>query len=227
MGKDRPHTPSAPDGAPDIDAGEREARKRVEELFHAFDRLTPDELARIGYRRASDEERDPLLDALDDAAVRTGRVALMNEAREATRAAVLARYSEGSYHPTFVGLNWGLSQGTVEDRVAIAEALADAAAVAVVADVLEPEVAAALTLDAAAITNLAAGEASEGSLARAFRDPDDPDLRAGLSPVRTRRVAFVTLVVTAVVASFGILGAAAVAVVAGVRAMIRSATRGA
>jgi hypothetical protein len=227
MAKDRPHTPSAPDGAPDIDAGERAARKRLEELFDAFDRLTPDELARIGYRRPSDEERDPLLDALDDAAMRTGRVALMNEARETTRAAVMARYSEGSYHPTFVGLNWGLSQGTVEDRVAISEALADAAAVAVVADVLDPEVAAALTRDAAAITNLAAGEASEGSLARAFRDPDDPDLRAGLSPVRTRRVAFVTLVVTAVVASFGILGAAAVAVVAGVRAMIRSATRGA
>ena len=97
----------------------------------------------------------------------------------------------------------------------------------VAADVLDPEVASALTGDAAAITNLAAGEVSEGSLARAFRDPDDPDLRAGLGPVRTRQVAFVTLVVTAVVASFGILGAAAVAVVAGVRAMIRSATRGA
>lgn len=43
----------------------------------------------------------------------------------------------------------GISQGTVSDRVAIVEALADAAAAAVVEDELDPEVAAALARDAA------------------------------------------------------------------------------
>jgi hypothetical protein len=180
-------------------AGERAARRRLDDLLRAFDRLTPDELARIGYRRPSDEVREPLLDAVDAAAIRTGRVALMDEARDSVVEAVLVRYSAGTFHPTFAGLNWGLSQGTVEDRVAIAEALADAASVAVVEDALDPEIAAALTRDAAAIMNLAAGEASEGSLAQAIRDPDDPELRPGLG-ARYRRLIVAVVIVSVAIA---------------------------
>jgi hypothetical protein len=209
-----------------MDPGELAARERLEQLFRAFDRLTPDELARIGYRPALDEERDSLLVALDEAARRTGRVALMDEARTAVRESVMARYSAGSYHPTFAGLNWGLSQGTVEDRVGIAETLADAAAVAVVEDVLDPEIAAALTRDALAIANLSAGEASEGSLARAFREPEDPDLRGWSGGGGRRQVAVGAMVAATVVATFGTLAAAAVGIVAAVRAMIRRATSG-
>lgn len=217
----------AENGQPKMDEGERMARARLETLFRAFDRLTPDELAGIGCRLAPDEERKPLLDAVDDAAIRTGRVALTGEARDAAREAVMARYSAGSFHPTFVALNWGISQGTAENRVAIAETLADAAAAAVVEDALDPEIVTALALDAAAITNLASGEVSEGSLARVIRDPMDQELRAGPAARRTRQVAAVAMVASAaIVTGIGMIGAVVVGVVAGVRAITRSGGRG-
>ena len=205
------------------DAGELAARERLDALFRAFDRLTPDELARIGCRLAPDEEREPLLDAIDEAAERTGRGVLVGEARDAAREAVLTRYSEGSYRPTFVGLNWGVSQGTIESRVAIAETLADAAAAAAVADALDPEIVEALALDAASITDLAAGDASDGSLARVLRGPGDPDL--GL-PRRVRWIGVAVMVVAAaIVTGTWALGAAAIGVVARVRALTRSGSR--
>ena len=91
-----------------MDDGEVAARARLEDLFRAIDRLTPDELAQIGYRLPPDEEREPLLTAVDEAARATGREALVDEARGAARGAVMARYSAGSLHPTFIGLNCGL-----------------------------------------------------------------------------------------------------------------------
>ncbi len=189
---------SRPGSAADPEAA---ARARVEGLFAAFDRLTPDELARIGLRRGDEADREALLSAVGSAAAATDRERLIVEARDGAREAVLRRYAEGTLHPTWLALNWGLSQGTVEDRVAIVEALADAAAAAVVADVLDPEVAAALSLDAEQVVGLAAGSASDGALARALQQPLDPEL--GRSPARRR--AFLLLPLAAVV--LGALGA--------------------
>ncbi len=187
------------------------ARERLSRLFGSFDRLTPDELARIGYRPASDEEREDLLAAVDEAAARSGRTVLVDEARTAAREAVLRRYSDGTLHPTWLVLNWGLSSGTVEDRVAIVEALADAAAAVAVEDVLDPEVAEALALDAAAVVGMAVGIVSEGSLAHALAEPGDADL--GRSPGRHR-----TRVLLAGAALFlaGLSGLGGTGIVAGV-----------
>lgn len=208
------------------DDAEAAARERVETLFRTFDRLTPDDVARIGYRAAPEAERAALLAAVDEAAARTGRVGLVDEARGAAREAVLARYAAGTFRPTFIALNWGISQGTVESRVAIAEALADAAAAAAVADALDPEVAAMLEFDAASITGLATGEASEGSLARVLRTPSDPDLGPGRGGRGFRRAGAVAMVAAAAVAGgIGALGAAAIGVVAAVRALVRRGRR--
>ncbi len=69
-----------------MDAGERAARERIEILFRAFDRLTPGELARIGFQLAPDEERASLLDAVDEAAGAPGepRSSTRREGRPAT-----------------------------------------------------------------------------------------------------------------------------------------------
>lgn len=145
--------------APDPDAT-LAAQARLQALFRGVDRLTPDELARIGYRPAPDEEREALLAAVDEAAARTGRTALVDGARSLAWSAVMRRLRDGTPHPTWLMLNWGPSSGTVEDRVAIAKALADAAAATVVQDALDPEVAEALELDAAAILGPAGALAS-------------------------------------------------------------------
>lgn len=194
--------PSGPRGTPA--AGERAGRERLDRLFVAFDRLTPDELAHVGFRMAADEDREPLLQAIDEAATRTGRQALVDEARELARDAVMRRYAAGTLHPTFVGLNWGLSQGTVQDRVGIAEALADAAAAAVVEDALDPEIAEALAFDARQVVGLVAGAASEGSFDRVVRRPADPDLGPS---ARAHRVRVGTVVLVTALAGLGGLGA--------------------
>jgi hypothetical protein len=174
------------------------ARGRLERLFADLDRLTPDELGRIGLRPAAPEERRELRAAVDEAARRTGRGALVEEARQSAVDAVLGRYAAGGLRPTFVGLNWGLSQGTVEDRVAIAEAVSDAAAAAVVEDALDPKVAAALALDARQVVGLAAGRAAEGSLSRALDVPDDPDLGPSEAGRRLRLAAAAVVVAASV-----------------------------
>lgn len=174
-----------PEGSPSS-RGEDEARARLESLFAGFDRLTPFELERVGLRRRDDASRQAMLHDVAEAARATGRTRLLEEARARAREAVLARYSAGAIHPTWVGLNWGISQGTIEDRVAIVEALEDAAAVAVVADTVSPEVADALSLDAGLVMDMAAGEVSEGAFARQVRPP-----AAGLRDTRGRWLALV------------------------------------
>lgn len=214
---------SAADGPQAGVAGDAAARERLERLFTSFDRLTPDELAHLGYRMAGDEEREPLLVALDEAAQRTGRVALVDAARSRARDAVMRRYADGLFRPTFAGLNWGVSGGTVEDRVAIAETLADAAAAAVLEDALDPEVGAALALDAESLVGLAAGTVSEGSIAHAIGRSADPDLGPSPAAHLARVVAAAMAVFVGLVwlagAALGPIGVAA-AVVAGVGVLV-------
>jgi hypothetical protein len=190
------------DAVADHDRALRDARARVEELFLQLNTLTPDELGRVGLLRAPDQRAERLA-TVDTAARATGREALVAEARREAGDIVMRRYADGTYRPTWIALNWGLSGGTVEDRVAVAEAVADAAAVAAVEDVLDPETAEALTIDARQVLDLAAGSASDGSLARALREPADPTLRR--SPMR-RRVLLLAVAVVAVLISFAGFG---------------------
>ena len=163
---------------------EAAAHARLAALFAAFDRLTPYDLERIGLRRRDGEARASMVQAVVEAAQRANRTALLDEARSTARDAVLRRYREGGLHPTWVGLNWGISQGTTEDRVAIVEALTDAAAAAVVADLVPAEVTNSLAIDADHILALASGEVSEGALAHAVEPPP-----AGMHDTIARRVA--------------------------------------
>ena len=120
---------------------------------------------------------------VESAARQADRAVLLGEARSRARDTVLQRYAAGMLHPTWVALNWGISQGTTEDRVAIIEALEDAAAAAVVEDLVDPEVAEALALDAGQILRMAAGDVSEGSLAHVLTPPAE-----GLHDTRMRWV---------------------------------------
>jgi hypothetical protein len=199
--------------------GEAAARARLEALFTTFNLLTPDELGHIGLRRDDRQARADLLATVDTAARRADRSILLGEARSEAAEMVMRRFSEGSLHPTWVGLNWGLSQGTTEDRVAIVEALADAASAAVVEDLVDRSVVEALELDAGHVLGLSAGEASEGALAHAVEPPP-----AGLRDTPGRRVAVIVgaIVVGALVFAVGavmldpLVGLAAGIVAAGI-----------
>ena len=184
--------------------GEVQARARLEALFEGFDRLTPDELSRMGMRRDHGQARASLLRVCAEAAEKHGRTNLLVEARVQAREAVLNRYSAGSLHATYIGLNWGISQGTVDDRVSVVQALEDAAAAAVVADVVERDVVDALSVDAEHLVDLSAGDVSEGSLAHAIALPA-PGLRDTAS--RKAAVGFGALIVGVVAIAAGLLAA--------------------
>lgn len=53
---------------------------------------------------------------------------------------LLRAYGAGTYRPTWVELNWGISLGPTADRVAAAQAVQDAATAIVVEEIAPPEV---------------------------------------------------------------------------------------
>lgn len=196
------------------DAVRLEADRRVDAVLAGLNALSPDELAGVGLVQPA-AERAELLAAVDEAAIATGRTDLVRAARVRAGELVLERYGSGMLHTTFVALNWGLSQGTVEDRVAIANAVQDAAAAAVVADVLDREVLEALQLDVQRLAGLSTGRASGGSLDDALA-PTLP----GYAPRRWERPAVLlatTLAGLFVLGVAGAIGGAAVGLIAALR----------
>jgi hypothetical protein len=176
------------------DPGFAAARERLDAVLEGFNRLSPDELARIGLSRRDPEARAALIEQATGAARQAGRSDLVAEGRRSARDMILRRYQQGAIHPTFLALNWGISQGTTRDRVAIIDALQDAATAAVVLDLVDPDVADALAADAAEIVGLASGMAFEGSLDRAITPPPP-----GYVDHPIRRIALVFLAIEAVV----------------------------
>jgi hypothetical protein len=117
---------------------------RVEAFFARLDRLGNDGIGQTPVPAADRVRRGEVRDAATAAAIAAGRGQLLEESRRAARELALRRFGSRVFRPTWVGLNWGQSLGTVEDRVAIAEIFDDAATAAVVADIAEPEIAADL-----------------------------------------------------------------------------------
>jgi hypothetical protein len=193
------------------------AMARLQALFVRLDRLTVDDLGRIALS-ARDEERQAALRAeASRAAAASGRTALLVEAVEAARETVLRRFGEGIYRPTFAGLNWGISMGPAESRIAIVEAIEDAAAAAVVQDVLDPDVYEELSLDADHLVALARGGPPEGVL----RFP----WRSGLAMQLTTALV-VAVIVVPLVLSTGVFGLLVAGTVGAILVAARRTGRG-
>ena len=121
---------------------ERAARERVEAVYIAVDRLTPDDLRLTVLAIRDKAERDRLVASLEDAAVEADRADLLGEARSWLREAIAARTL--ARHRPEAGV-WGISAGgAVEDQVEVFLALEDVVAVAATQDLLDPAEAAAL-----------------------------------------------------------------------------------
>jgi hypothetical protein len=119
------------------EAGQRlaDARRRVERFFAELDHLGIEDVALVSLPHDGAGERTPPREAAAAACVAAGLGPLLDETREKARARVIRMYDRNMYQPTWAGLNWGRSLGTIEDRVAVAAAVEDAAIGTVATDV--------------------------------------------------------------------------------------------
>jgi hypothetical protein len=148
-----------------MNPAEREARARVEEVYAAVDRLTPEDLAHTPLPPRDLEERAALLAELERVVARWGRGALLDEARDTLRQALAARaMSRYRAESGAVGVVTG---GRPEDVAQLVLALEDAVAVAVAEDLLDPRDAAALADPGRRIVRLE-------PLAASSLEPDPP-----------------------------------------------------
>jgi hypothetical protein len=122
------------------------AEARVAAFLAELDQLEADIVSRLGMAASSETpERDAARREAFALARAAGLEATVRDARATVRETLRRRMDEGSYRPTMVGLNWGISAGTVEDRVAIAKAAEDAVTAVVVEPFASVEVLTELT----------------------------------------------------------------------------------
>lgn len=137
-----------------MDAAEREARRRVEAVYAAIDRLGPEALSSTPLPELDHEDRTIRLNALEVEADIAGRGPLLDEARAWLRDALAQRIVSRGRRPES-GV-WGVSDiGRAEDIAAMLTRLDDAVAVAVAEDLVDPADAAALANPGRAVLGLA------------------------------------------------------------------------
>ena len=119
----------------DTDQRLADARQRVERFFAELDHLGIEDVTSVSLPHEGAGERTPPREAAADACVAAGLGPLLDETREQARSWVIRLYDRNMYQPTRAGLNWGRSLGTIEDRIAVAAAVEDAAIGTVAKDV--------------------------------------------------------------------------------------------
>lgn len=116
--------------------GRDAARRPAAAVLLTFDSLSSDDLTRIALPPTDDDIRAARSQA-EQASRRAGREVDLAAVRAEAAELVLRRFGATQFDPTFLGLNWGRSQGPTDQRVAVAEAIADAASAELLDDVLD------------------------------------------------------------------------------------------
>jgi hypothetical protein len=205
---------------PSPEAADPQVVARVEQLFDRLDRLASGD-AQAPRPAVDQDHRAEVREVATEAAIKAGRGRLLADARRAAREVALRRFGSRVFRPTWVGLNWGQSLGTVEDRVAAAEIFDDAAMGAVVADV-EPDAAADLLSGLDALESIAGGP-PEQSLELALRRRPRPT-RAFVALLAAGYIGPFFILLTAL-GPFGAVAATAIAVAVVVLVISRMAPR--
>ncbi|HEU5204532.1 MAG TPA: hypothetical protein VFU17_09575 [Candidatus Limnocylindrales bacterium] len=122
-----------------------EASARLDAFIARLQRLDLEDLRLIALPVPDPEERAALLETVDRVAAEAGRTALVDDARQRARDAVVTAYNRHAYDPTWAGLNWGRSLGTTRDRLGLVVAAENAAVAAVMDDLLDEDLVATLT----------------------------------------------------------------------------------
>jgi hypothetical protein len=121
-----------------------EVGTRIKQFFERLDRLATNGLGQTVLPAADRDRRTEVREIATATAIAAGRRQVLDDVRRAARETALARFGSRVFRPTWVGLNWGQSLGSVEDRVALAEIFDDAAIGAVAGDLVDDDVAADL-----------------------------------------------------------------------------------
>lgn len=127
-----------------ITSAAAEASIRVAAFGARLERLGLDDYRQVALPALSSDDRASARAAAEQVADAQGLVTVWLDARRAVLTHMDRVYSGGAYHPTWAGLNWGLSTGPVHDRVAATVAVEDAALAAVVDGLAPAEVVDAL-----------------------------------------------------------------------------------
>ena len=117
-----------------------DARVRVDQFLAELDHVGIEDVGLVSLPAADVAARGPARSAAVSAAGEAGLGPYLAETREKARAHVVRMYDRNAYQPTWAGLNWGRSLGTIEDRVAVAAAVEDAAIGTVAMDATDADV---------------------------------------------------------------------------------------
>jgi hypothetical protein len=203
---------------PSVVAARTAAGARVNAFLDELSRLGADDLMRTALAASSETPARAAARGEASRLARTvGLEAILDDARASVREYVRRLYDSANYRATMVGLNWGVSEGTVADRVEVARAAEDAVTAAVIepygSDALLTELSSAFELVDRGGTVDGALDLTEAT-ARALR----PALNDRASRITVVILAFVGIVVAAatgywIVAVALVLAAGVVAVV--------------
>jgi hypothetical protein len=122
-----------------------EATARLEAFIARLQRLDLEDLRLLALPLPDPGERAALLENVNRVGAEAERTALVDDARQRARDAVVTAYNRHAYDPTWAGLNWGRSLGTTKDRLGLVVAAEDAAVAAVMADLLDEDTIATLS----------------------------------------------------------------------------------
>lgn len=152
--------------------GELAARERVEAVYAAVDRLTPDDLALSPMRPPDLERRERLMADLEQVADSHGRGPLLAEARGWLRDALLSRVVSRFRLET--GVAAIPASGRAEDQARVFLAIEDAVSVAVAEDLIDPGTAALLADPGRSILGLPALRSLSPEHTEPSRETDSP-----------------------------------------------------
>jgi len=136
------------------DRARADAIERFETFAAGLERFSLEAFRTVAMRVRDPDDRDRLTREAVQLADTAGIGDVVERARGAVADHVMAAYDGGIYRPALIALNWGMSNGPTEDRVAVVQAVQDAVTAAVLGPLAPAALVSAL---AAAYDDLASG----------------------------------------------------------------------
>jgi hypothetical protein len=118
----------------------RAAIERLEAFAAELERLGIEDFRQMALSRTAADSRDGARREAERIAAEAGLTDLVTQARKTVRDYLLRTYGAQTYRPTWIALNWGLSLGSADDRIAAIQAVEDAATAVAVEGIAPPDV---------------------------------------------------------------------------------------